>query len=75
MGIFRTKKVDKYSIEDIESHINTSRELVIAMCRSVDLKRDSEFLSKKLDEALHEWAEWREALARKHNENKSPLDV
>ncbi len=65
MGFFRTKKIDRYTEEQLEDKVVWAR---IGVLRAVG----DRFLD--VDEALQEWAEWREALARKQGQNKSPLD-
>ena len=61
MGFFRRHKIKKFTQEEIEARMNRAF-MYICEC-------------KELEEAdLVEWACWREALARKQGENKSPLD-
>lgn len=64
MGIFRTKKIGRYTDLDLATKVIRSKEDII------DAAKDG----GDIVTLLHTWAEWREALARKRSENRSPLD-
>ena len=68
MGYFRTKKIDRYSYRDLVDYVRKAR------CRVREVVLNPKLSDGGLDNALREWGEWREALARKEGENKSPLD-
>lgn len=67
MGYFRTKKIDRYTLSELKQNVDEAREHVVDMI----LWEES---ANILTDALHNWGEWREALARKEGKNKSPLD-
>ena len=67
MGFFRKHKAKQYTDKQARSNMATARMKIRQLCAEQSCSNDA------LDQALIEWAEWRELLARKEDQNESDV--